>query len=126
MFNRIILALVVVVLGPLMVSGQSSPHLMSYQSILRNASNQLVVNASVGVRVSILQGSPTGAVVYSEVYQPNPSTNANGLLGFNIGSGVPSVGLFAQINWSQGPYFVRVEAEWNIAKNPPKNALNEV
>ncbi|MBM3913174.1 MAG: hypothetical protein FJ351_01880 [Sphingomonadales bacterium] len=117
MFNRIILALVVVVLGPLMVSGQSSPHLMSYQSILRNASNQLVVNASVGVRVSILQGSPTGAVVYSEVYQPNPSTNANGLLGFNIGSGVPSVGLFAQINWSQGPYFVRVEADPNGGTN---------
>jgi len=117
MFNRIILALVVVVLGPLMVSGQSSPHLMSYQSILRNASNQLVVNASVGVRVSILQGSPTGAVVYSEVYQPNPSTNANGLLGFNIGSGMPSVGLFAQINWSQGPYFVRVEADPNGGTN---------
>jgi len=71
----------------------------------------------VGVRVSILQGSPTGAVVYSEVYQPNPSTNANGLLGFNIGSGVPSVGLFAQINWSQGPYFVRVEADPNGGTN---------
>jgi len=77
----------------------------------------LVVNASVGVRVSILQGSPTGAVVYSEVYQPNPSTNANGLLGFNIGSGMPSVGLFAQINWSQGPYFVRVEADPNGGTN---------
>ena len=40
------------------VSAQS-PNLISYQAIIRNSSNQLMVNASVGVRVSVLQGSAT-------------------------------------------------------------------
>jgi len=88
-----------------------SPDLMSYQAIIRNASNQLIVNAPIGVRVSILQGSATGTVVFRETYNPNPTTNSNGLLGLNIGSGLSIIGSFAQVNWSQGPYFVQVEAD---------------
>ncbi|MFM7032553.1 MAG: hypothetical protein ACKOX4_08545, partial [Bacteroidota bacterium] len=88
-----------------------SPNLMSYQAIIRNASNQLIVNAPIGVRVSILQGSATGTAVFRETYNPNPTTNSNGLLGLNIGSGVSVIGSFAQVNWSQGPYFVKVEVD---------------
>ena len=88
-----------------------SPNLMSYQSIIRNASNQLIVNAPIGVRVSLLQGSASGTVVFSETYNPNPTTNSNGLLGLNIGSGISIIGTFTQVNWSQGPYFVQVEAD---------------
>jgi len=103
-FSFVLLCLCVV------VSAQS-PNLMSYQAIIRNASNQLIVNAPVGVRVSILQGSATGTTVFRETYNPNPTTNSNGLLGLNIGSGVSVIGSFAQLNWSQGPYFVQVEAD---------------
>jgi hypothetical protein len=92
------------------VSAQS-PDLISYQAIIRNSSNQLIVSAPVGVRVSLLQGSATGTVVFRETYNPNPVTNSNGLLGLNIGSGVSIIGSFAQVNWSQGPYFVQVEAD---------------
>jgi uncharacterized protein (TIGR02145 family) len=88
-----------------------SPNLMSYQAIMRNASNQLIVNTAVGVRVSIRQGTAGGAVVYRESYNPNPATNSNGLLGLNIGSGVVITGSFSQINWTQGPYYVEVEAD---------------
>ncbi|MFM8512620.1 MAG: fibrobacter succinogenes major paralogous domain-containing protein, partial [Bacteroidota bacterium] len=88
-----------------------SPNLMSYQAIIRNTSNQLIVNAPIGVRVSVLQGSATGTVVFRETYNPNPTTNSNGLLGLNIGSGLSIIGSFAQVNWSQGPYFVQVEAD---------------
>ena len=68
-----------------------SPNLMSYQAIIRNSANQLIVGSPLGVRVSLLQGSATGTVVFREIYNPNPVTNANGLLGLNIGSGVSSV-----------------------------------
>ena len=72
------------VLGLFLLIGKTAvgqaPNLMSYQAILRNASNQLEVNKMVGVRVSILVGDPNGIVVYSEYYNPNPTTNANGLL----------------------------------------------
>ena len=103
-----------------------SPNLMSYQAIIRNASNQLIVNAPIGVRVSILQGSATGTVVFRETYNPNPTTNSNGLLGLNIGSGLSLIGSFAQVNWSQGPYFVQVEADPNGGTNYTISSVSQL
>jgi uncharacterized protein (TIGR02145 family) len=103
-----------------------SPNLMSYQAIIRNASNQLIVNAPIGVRVSILQGSATGTVVFRETYNPNPTTNSNGLLGLNVGSGLSLIGSFAQVNWSQGPYFVQVEADPNGGTNYTISSVSQL
>jgi uncharacterized protein (TIGR02145 family) len=93
------------------VAWAQSPNLMSYQAIIRNSANQLIVSSPLGVRVSLLQGSASGTVVFREIYNPNPMTNSNGLLGLNIGSGVSITGSFGQVNWSQGPYFVQVEVD---------------
>ncbi|MGX9986013.1 hypothetical protein [Soonwooa purpurea] len=88
-----------------------SPELMSYQDVVRNARNALVANQNVGVRVSILITSAAGTEVYKETFSPNPTTNANGLLSFNIGSGTQVTGAFSGIDWSAGPYFVKTEIE---------------
>lgn len=88
-----------------------SPELMSYQAVVRNASNALIANQAVGVRVTILQTTPTGTEVYKELFNPNPTTNANGLLSINIGSGTPVTGTMAAINWGAGPYFVKTEID---------------
>jgi microcystin-dependent protein len=93
------------------VAWAQSPNLMSYQAIIRNSANQLIVSSPLGVRVSLLQGSATGTVVFREIYNPNPVTNSNGLMGLNIGSGVSITGSFGQVNWSQGPFFVQVEVD---------------
>ena len=87
------------------------PQKMSYQAVIRNSSGQLVSNHAVGMRISILQGSATGIVVYSETYNPVPQTNVNGLVTVEIGSGTPSTGTFPSINWSNGPYFLKTEAD---------------
>jgi hypothetical protein len=84
---------------------------MSYQAVIRNTSNVLVANQSVGMRISILQGSPTGIVVYEETYSPNPQTNANGLVTIQIGSGSIVAGNFSAINWSTGTYFIKTETD---------------
>lgn len=42
-----------------------APMQISYQAVVRNASNELLVSQAVGVRVSILEKSADGAVVYS-------------------------------------------------------------
>ena len=60
-----------------------APKKFSYQAVVRNASNQLVTNTLVGIRISILQNSANGSVVYSETQML--STNANGLVTLNIG-----------------------------------------
>jgi hypothetical protein len=90
-----------------------APQKMSYQAVIRNNSNALVISKAVGMRVSILQGSATGTEVYKEIYNPNPETNANGLVTIEIGGGVPLTGSFASINWASGPYFIKTEIDPN-------------
>lgn len=80
-----------------------APEKFSYQAVVRNASNALVANAPVGVRVSILQGSATGNTVYVETH--TVTTNANGLLTLEIGDGNVQQGSFADIDWANGPFF---------------------
>jgi len=88
-----------------------SPQKMSYQCVVRNASGQLVTNQAVGMKISILQGSETGTVVFEETYSPNPQTNANGLATVEIGSGTSITGTFTGIDWAAGPYFLRTETD---------------
>jgi hypothetical protein len=87
------------------------PQKMSYQCVVRNAGGTLVVNKSMGIRISILQGTPTGTVVFQESYSPTPQTNANGLVSLEIGGGTPTVGTFSSINWASGPYFLKTETD---------------
>ena len=88
-----------------------SPERMSYQAVVRNASGELITKQSIGVRTTILRGSTIQINVYQETYSPNPSTNENGLLTLEIGSGQASIGVFSEIDWSNGPYFLRTEMD---------------
>jgi hypothetical protein len=86
-----------------------SPQKMSYQAIIRNSSNALITSTTVGMRISIIQGSTTGTPVYVETQ--TPSTNSNGLVSLEIGSGTVISGTFSAINWAGGPYFIKTETD---------------
>jgi len=81
-----------------------SPQKMSYQTIVRNSNSQLVTSHVVGIKISILQGSATGTVAYTQTQ--TPTTNANGLVSIEIGG----TG-FDAINWANGPYFIKTETD---------------
>src|SRR5512133_339519 len=87
------------------------PQKMSYQCVVRNSSGVLITNQSVGIRISILQGTSSGTVVYQETFSPNPQTNANGLLTVEIGGGLAFTGTFSAINWASIPYFLKTETD---------------
>ena len=82
---------------------------MSYQAIIRNSNNELVKSQNVGMRFSILKGSATGPVVYSEI-QSQP-TNGNGLVTVKIGSGNLLSGSFSSIDWGSDTYFIKIETD---------------
>ncbi len=88
-----------------------TPQKITYQAVIRNSNNTLVLNTAIGMQVSILLGSSTGTVVYKETYATPPKTNANGLVTVEIGSGNPSVGSFSGIDWSAGAYFIKIETD---------------
>ncbi|HBE41804.1 MAG TPA: hypothetical protein DDW27_11485, partial [Bacteroidales bacterium] len=103
-----IFTLTVIIATALTVFAQS-PQKISYQAVIRNTSGGLVTNHTVGMKISILRGSTTGTVVYSETYNPVPQTNANGLVTIEIGNGTPVTGTFSGIDWSAGPYYLKTE-----------------
>jgi hypothetical protein len=105
------LLLCLVVISITMSAFTQAPQKMSYQCVVRNASGTLITNQSVGLKISILQGTMSGAVIYSETYSPNPQTNANGLVTIEIGDGIPVTGTFSAINWASGPYFLKTETD---------------
>lgn len=86
-----------------------APEKFSYQAVIRNASNALVTNASVGMKISILKSSAAGTVVYAETQ--TAITNANGLVSIQIGAGTVVSGTIAGINWSNDSYYIKTETD---------------
>lgn len=85
------------------------PEKLSYQAVIRNSNNQLLINQQVGIQISILQGFASGTPVYIETQVP--STNTNGLVSIKIGEGEVFGGDFAAIDWANGPYFIKTETD---------------
>lgn len=86
-----------------------APQKISYQAVIRNSGGQLISSSPVGVKISILKDSETGAVVYEETH--TTTTNVNGLASIDIGGGTPINGTFSTINWASGNYFIKTETD---------------
>lgn len=86
-----------------------APEKMSYQVVIRDGSDALLVGKTVGMQISIVQGSALGTAVYIETH--TPTTNANGLVSIAIGMGTPVSGTFTGIDWSAGPNFIKTETD---------------
>jgi hypothetical protein len=103
------------------------PQQISYQSVIRDGNNKVIASSTVGIKISLLQGSSTGPAVYVETHRK--STNANGLVSLEIGTGTVLLGSFASINWANGPYLVKTETDPTGGTNysaPGVFALNSV
>ena len=83
-----------------------TPEKLSYQAIVRNASDKILANQAVGVQISILQN---GSSVYTETH--NATTNANGLINLEVGAGTQQSGAFGTINWGSDTYFIKTEID---------------
>jgi len=87
-----------------------SPLKMSYQAVIRHSDGSLVTEHPVGMRISILQGSESGTTVFTETQ--TVTTNENGLVSMEIGNnGTYFSGGLSTINWSDGPYFIKMETD---------------
>jgi trimeric autotransporter adhesin len=78
------------------------PEKFNYQGVLRNSSGELVKNTSITVKISLLQGSTSGTVVYSENH--TTTTNNYGQFTVQVGGGTVLSGIFNTIDWSQQMY----------------------
>lgn len=105
---KFILALLLFVTATLNVVAQS-PEKMSYQAIIRSQDNSLVTDSKITLKVVIHQATISGAIVYEETHAV--STNSNGLVSLEIGVGANTSGVFKNIAWEKGPYFIETKVD---------------
>jgi len=92
-----------------------APEKMSYQAIVRDSGGDLLSNIPVGMQISILENSASGNAIYVETH--TPSTNINGLVTIDIGTGAVVTGDFSEIDWGTGLYFIKTETDPSGAVN---------
>ena len=92
-----------------MIIFAQAPEKFSYQAVIRNGSGVLIQSAPVGLKISVLKTSVVGTVVYSE--SQTATTNLNGLISIQVGSGTVISGTIAGIDWSADSYYIKTEVD---------------
>ena len=84
---------------------------LNFQGVARSSNNVILASQPISLRLSILQGSATGNVEYSEIKKI--TTNAQGLFTTVIGDAdaLSVIGNFNSINWKNTPKFLKIEID---------------
>ncbi len=86
------------------------PGKINYQGVALGANGKPIKNSSVGLRLSVLDSTLNGAVLYSETKTVN--TDTSGLFATHVGGGTVTAGTFATIPWANGnDKFLKVEMD---------------
>ncbi len=108
--KRTILSAVIFLILNSVLFAQIPPQKMTYQVVVRDANNELVVNQHVGIKVSILASMPNGLPVYEETH--SVQTNHNALATVIVGTGTPTPGsVFANIDWPNDDFYLKCEID---------------
>ena len=97
------------------VLNAQTPSAFKYQTSVRDNTGKLLANKLVSFKISLLQGNENGTSVYTERH--SLATNDFGVANFNIGAGNPLQGIFSNIDWGNGPYFLKIELDLNNGTN---------
>lgn len=100
-----------ILLSPCYIIYAQAPLKMSYQAIARDSSGIPIVNQSISIKFSILSGSSSGTLEYSETH--NITTDVNGFFEAEIGGGNQLSGIFIDIEWGNNSHFLKVEIDPN-------------
>jgi N-acetylneuraminic acid mutarotase len=92
-----------------------APNSFKYQSVIRNSSGIVLSEKNISLRISILQSSVSGTVVYSETHAA--TSNKYGIVNLNIGEGTVVSGNFSTIDWGSYKHFIKIEMDENGASN---------
>lgn len=92
-----------------MTSIAQAPHAFEYQTIVRDASGEVVQNQNISLRFSIRDGSVSGTILYQEIH--NVQTSALGLVNIEIGNGLLVSGSMSNIDWGSDIKLLQTELD---------------
>jgi hypothetical protein len=87
----------------------AQPQFFNYQGMARDPLGQALANTAISLRLSILETSINGTVVYTETQAV--TTNDLGLFSIQVGMGTVQTGQFNQISWGNTDHFLQVEMD---------------
>lgn len=82
---------------------------INFQMIVRDASDELLSDGTIGIKFQVLQGPTMGSVIFEETH--STTTNKLGLASVKIGGGIVTIGTLNTIDWSNGPYFISINID---------------
>jgi uncharacterized protein (TIGR02145 family) len=86
-----------------------APQGFNYQATVRNSSGDLIVNTNVYFKFNVIQGSETAVPIFTEThYVP---TDDLGQVNLVIGQGTANTGIFSELDWSLGSYYLGIELD---------------
>ncbi len=92
-------------------SFSQSPQAFKYQTVVRDATGDLLENDNVSFRIGVRDSLATGTLLYQETF--TLTTNQFGLANFEIGNGTPEPGsgVFADIDWGTNSKYLELELD---------------
>jgi uncharacterized protein (TIGR02145 family) len=99
LFTFLLLAVTAVVFS-------QAPQSIPYQAVFRNADGTVISSTAITITFKIHDFAATGEVVYEETHAV--TSNSQGLVSMNVGSGTVVTGAFDNINWGGGNKFLHV------------------
>jgi hypothetical protein len=97
------------------ITYSQAPQKFNYQAVARNNAGVELANQPIGLRVSIIDGSPNGTVLYQETHIN--TTNQFGLFTLSVGAGSVVTGSFSSISWGVGSKYIKTEIDPNGGTN---------
>jgi hypothetical protein len=91
-----------------------APQFFSYQAVARDLTGKALANEAVSFKVSILNRSAAGTLVYSETHS-GKTTNALGLVELETGKGIVSTGTFSTIGWGSSTFSLKMDPSGGTA-----------
>ena len=88
-----------------------SPEGINYQAVFRNPSGTIVAGQELACKIEIVQGNLSGNISYAEKH--SVITNQQGIANFVIGQGLTTTGIFSDIDWGNGPYYMKLFVDFD-------------
>ena len=94
---------------------QTPPNAFSYSAVARDANSNPIATTTIGIQISLRQGSPLGTIVYQENHFVN--TDQFGLFNLTVGAGAVQSGNISTIDWAAANYYLQVGMDANGGAN---------
>ena len=120
--NKIFICKVITLLIVSLISLSSAlfcqiPDAINFQAIARDINGNPLINENIQIRLSIIDSSQNGIIVYQEVRAIE--TNLYGSFSFQIGlnPSIITIGTFQSINWNTGNKHLKIDYDPSNSNN---------